>query len=415
MFSVLMIIVLGLIPLLIWVYLVGFHGDFWRVAPQLGYPSPRQPNGAADQLPKIAIIVPTRNEANQIETVLQSLLAQEYRGDYSITLLDDNSSDGTGDIARKLAAYDNRLRILKGAPLPSGWSGKLWAQHQAIEFVISEASHSSADPTRQSNLPDYFWLSDADILHAPHVLAALVEKAQQQRSDLTSTMVRLSADEGWERLIIPAFVYFFQMLFPFQRVANDDDRVAGAAGGSILIKPSALSRIGGLSAIRDALIDDCTLAARVKQSGGRLWLGHGMDSRSVRPYAGLRSLWDMVARTAFSQLDYKLTRLMGTGLGMLLLYVAPFAAMAFGVIDDRFSSVEFQDGELLFGLGAATYFLMTISFLPTIRSFGQPAALALTMPAIAMLFLLMTVDSARLHLVGKGVRWHARDYKYTDE
>lgn len=277
-----MIPFVSLLSFAVWVYLIGFHGHFWRSTPVL---TDRTPSGNA----KVAVVVPARDEAESIQRSLGSLLEQDYPGELSILLVDDNSTDGTGEAAASLRA-GKRLTIIPGQPLPSGWSGKLWAIHQGL-------AHESAKAA------GYVLLTDADIVHAPDHVSTLVAKAEIEGLDLVSEMVRLNCASRAERALVPAFV-FFQMLYPFAWVADPKRRLAGAAGGTMLFARSALDRIQGVTRIRRHLIDDCALAKEIKSSGGRIWLGHSERAVSTRVYRDWRDVWNMIARTAYEQLGH---------------------------------------------------------------------------------------------------------------
>jgi len=304
-------IALALLSLLIWVYLLTLRGGFWRSAERLDRPAP-----ALDNWPPVTAVVPARNEADVIGDSLGSLLAQDYPGRLSVILVDDHSEDGTAAVAEAAAAASGqagRFTLLRAAPLPQGWTGKLWALHQGSEAAAPDS--------------DYLWFSDADIRQPPDALRRLVAKAETEKRDLVSLMVALSCSGFWERLLIPPFIYFFQKLYPFAWVKDPKKATAAAAGGCVLIRRAALARIGGVAAIRHALIDDCTLAAAVKQSrpaeSGGIWLGLATEARSIRPYSGLGVIWDMVARSAYNQLRHSPLLLAGTLVGMVLTYLVP--------------------------------------------------------------------------------------------
>ena len=285
-------IVVSLISLAIWVYLVGFHGGFWRSGQVLDA-------GAPSGLAKVAVIVPARNEAEGIGRSLRSLRSQDYPGELAIILVDDNSTDGTGAIAASLGAGE-RLTIITGEPLPQGWSGKLWAVAQGLA-------------QKKAREADYVLLTDGDIEHGPGHISSLVAKAEADGLDMVSEMVRLNCATLAERALIPAFVFFFQMLYPFRWVADPAKRTAGAAGGTMLVSRAAMDRIEGVSHFRGQLIDDCALAKEIKSTGGKLWLGHAERAVSTRAYAGWRDVWEMIARTAYEQLRNSPVMLLGCG------------------------------------------------------------------------------------------------------
>ncbi|MGE0121185.1 MAG: glycosyltransferase [Dongiaceae bacterium] len=371
-----------------WLYLVFLHGGFWRCGERL------PADGAApDAWPAVAAVVPARNEEDTIAAVLAGLAAQDYPGRLSVTLVDDRSTDATrarAEAARAAAPGRAAPTILPGDALPPGWSGKLWALHQGI-----------AQALRDDAAVEFVFLSDADIVHAPDALRRLIGKAVAERRDLVSLMARLNCETAWERLLVPPFVFFFQKLYPFPRANDDRAATAAAAGGCVLIRRGMLEKIGGIAAIRGALIDDCSLARAVKRAGGRLWLGLADDTRSLRVYRELAPIWMMVARSAFTQLRYSALLLLGTVLGMALLYLLPpLLLLTAPVHGDAAAAV----------LAALAWLLMAVAYLPTLRYYRQPAWLALTLPAAALLYLGMTLDSARRHWWGRGSRWKGRDY-----
>jgi hopene-associated glycosyltransferase HpnB len=381
------ILSLTLLCLVIWLFLLLFWGQFWRVNHQL------ETNKSVIEkpLPKVCVIVPARNEANVIPISLRSLLLQDYTGNFTIFLVDDQSSDGTANFAQGVAyALDktDKLQIVSSASLPTGWTGKLWAMAQGVE----KASELT---------PDYFLLTDADIQHDLSNLRRLVTKAESQNLDLVSIMVRLRCQSFWEQLLIPAFVFFFQKLYPFSWVNNPKKTTAAAAGGCILIHRESLNRIGGLQIIRQALIDDCSLAKAVKSNHGKIWLGLSTSTISLRPYDSLKTIWDMVARSAYTQLNYSPVLLVGSLLGMTLVYLLPPIGIILGVLlgNCPITLVSFT-----------AYLLMTFAYLPIIRFYKCPAIFAFSLPIIAFLYTLMTVDSALRHWQGRGGEWKGRVY-----
>lgn len=387
-----MMLIVSLVSLLAWIYLIAFHGEFWRSRPVLGLvPDPalgtREPSGLA----KVAVVVPARNEAETIGRSLRSLLAQDYPGPLSIILVDDNSTDGTGAIAASLAESlpgGDRLTVISGAPLPQGWSGKLWAVHQGL-------GHEKARSA------DYVLLTDADIEHGPRHVAALVAKAETDAPDdgldLVSEMVRLHCTTTAERALIPAFVFFFQMLYPFAWVADPGRKLAGAAGGTMLVRRVALDRIEGVSHIRHQLIDDCALAGEIKSSGGRIWLGHAEQAASIRVYADWREIWNMIARTAFVQLKHSLWLLLGCVVGMGVLYGVPPLAVLFAHGLTRLA-------------GILAWLMMALAFQPTLRRYRRSPWWGFALPAIALFYLCATAASAARHFGGRGSGWKSRTY-----
>ncbi len=370
--------------LAIWVYLVFAHSGFWRADQRL----PREWTRAR-AWPSVIAIVPARNEAVTIEACVRALDAQAYEGVFRIVLVDDGSTDGTADLARRSARAE-RLTVISAPPLAAGWSGKLWAMQAGLAHVASRGW-----------APDYFWFTDADIVHPPETLARLASWSQDQHRDLVSLMVKLHCAREWERLLIPAFVYFFQMLYPFRAANDDSSRIAAAAGGCILLRRESLDAAGGLAPIRGEIIDDCALARIVKQTGGRLWIGLSDGSASLREATGLAPLWAMVQRTAFTQLKYSELLLAGTLLGLAIIFLFPV-----------FTVVTWPwHGRTAVGLaGLIAYVLMTASYIPTVRDYGLAAWRALLLPLAAALYCAMTVSSALAHWRRRGGAWKGRTY-----
>jgi hopene-associated glycosyltransferase HpnB len=388
--------------LLAWLWLTFAQGGFWRT--DLRLPRERRAPAGPGGWPSLAVLVPARDEAEVLPESLPSLLAQDYPGTARVILIDDNSSDGTGVLAAELAARGERggaeAEAQSGAlPLtvttpggepPSGWTGKLWALRHGVE-VAGEV--------------EYLLLTDADIAHRPGSFRALVESAETAGLDLVSQMARLRVQTRWEQLIVPAFVYFFAQLYPFRWSNRPGGRTAAAAGGCTLVRRTALERAGGVAAIRGAVIDDVSLARAVKRTGGRTWLGLADLVDSVRPYPELAQLWRMVSRSAYAQLRHSVLLLAGTVLGLVLVYLWPVAAVAFGA----------ATGEVwVLALGAAAWALMAGTYLPMLRYYRQPAPSTLLLPFTASLYLLMTVDSAIQHWRGRGAAWKGRTYPAPD-
>ncbi|KAI9132507.1 glycosyltransferase [Acaryochloris sp. CCMEE 5410] len=386
---------ISLLSALVWVGLLLFRGQFWR-ANQVLDPTP--PTLDLQEWPSVCAIVPARNEAKVLPVSLRSLLQQTYPGPFKILLIDDQSTDQTGEIAQEIATdldKNHQLQVIQTSPLPPGWSGKLWAMHQGIETILAE----SAPPT-------YFLLTDADIQHEANSLLSLVTKAEQEDQDMVSLMVRLRCQSIWEQLLIPAFVFFFQKLYPFLWVNQPQKQMAAAAGGCILVRRQTLSAIGGIQVIRDALIDDCALAAAIKQTPNaqpnrNIWLGLTSATQSLRSYDTLDSIWSMVARTAFTQLNYSTLLLIGTVVGMFLIYMVPPISIMLGLYLESISITV---------TGFITWVLMTLAYLPTIRLYQLSPIWAVSLPLIALLYNLMTLDSARQHWQGKGGAWKGRVY-----
>ncbi len=365
--------ILAALALVIWVYLLAGHGRFWQSGPVLG---PDQPAWR----PSVTAIVPARDEAALIGQTLGSLLAQDYAGTFRVLLVDDNSSDQTAAVARALADPNGRLDVLTGSPRPAGWAGKLWALAQGVEQSES----------------DYVLLTDADIVHDAAHVSALVAQAERRRLDMVSEMVALSCQSWAERALIPAFVFFFQLLYPFAWVNDPLRPTAAAAGGTALVRRDALARAGGIGAIRGALIDDVTLAAAMKR-GGPIWLGHSGLAHSIRPYPRAADIWRMVARSAYVQLRRSPQRLILCLAGMALVWLVPPAACFVGPAAAR-------------ALGAAAWAGMAWSYLPTLRRFGLSAAWTPFLPLVAVFYMAATVASAANHHLGRGVAWKGRAY-----
>ncbi|MET9860416.1 glycosyltransferase [Streptomyces smyrnaeus] len=374
--------VVPLASLAAWAWLLMGQGLFWRTDVRMP-PSPA--DGEPASWPSVAIVVPARDEADVLPKTLPTLLAQDYPGHARILLVDDGSGDGTGALARELArdAPDGPpLTVLApGEPEP-GWTGKLWAVRCGIEHARSGTSE-----------PEFLLLTDADIAHGPGSLRRLVRGALGQRLDLVSQMARLRVRTGWERLIVPAFVYFFAQLYPFRWVNKPGARTAAAAGGCVLLRTRAAVRAGVPDSIRDAVIDDVTLGRAVKRSGGRIWLGLADEVESVRPYAGLSPLWRMVSRSAYAQLRNNPLLLVGTVLGLLLVYTVPPVWACAGS-----------------PVAGAAWLVMTLSYVPMLRYYRQPLWPAVLLPVTAVLYLAMTVDSAVQHYRGRGAAWKGRTY-----
>ncbi len=361
----------ALLSLAVWLYLLLLRGGFWRADRRLGEAG-ESLGESLGEWPAVIALVPARDEQDVIAAALGTLLAQDYPGPLKIVVIDDNSRDATAAAARATAARldaEDRLILVRAQPPLPGWAGKTWALNEGL----NEARRRSLDAA-------YVWLSDADIAHGPTTLRRLVAKAERERLDLVSLMAELSCGGVWARLLIPPFVFFFQKLYPFSWVADRNRRSAAAAGGCVLLRTEALSAAGGFTAIRDALIDDCALADRIKpiaQARDRgIWLGLADDSRSLRPYRDLRSIWDMVARSAYTQLHTSPLLLAGTLLGMALTYLVPPLALLVW---------PWHGSDLAAVAGGAAWALMAAAFLPTLRLYRQPPWLAALLPVSALL------------------------------
>jgi len=358
---------LNVLALLAWLYLTFLHGWFWKLLLD------ERATGPA-AWPSIDVVVPARNEAGTLPVSLPSLLAQDYPGHWKILVVDDHSDDGTADIARQ-HARDGRLTVVVPPALAAGWSGKVAAMNAGV-------THGAAE---------YILFTDADIEHPVDSLRRLAARALEKNLDLTSRMVRLHCESFAERLLVPAFVFFFAMLYPFRRASDPNSEVAAAAGGVMLVRRKALDGIGGLARIKSALIDDCALARAIKPHGGEIELTLADDIHSLRRYPAIRDIHAMVARTAYTQLRYSPLLLAATCLGMAVLFLAP-PALALG--GNAFA--------------AAVWVLMSAVYLPMVRFYRLPAEWALALPAAAALYVFATLDSARLHWRGRGGQWKGR-------
>lgn len=380
---------LAVLSLLIWLFLLVGRKGFWRAQPQIENEAAPEPAA----WPGVIAVIPARDEAPTVAEALRSLLAQDYPGALKVILVDDHSEDATRTIAQRLragAGLERRLAVIGARELPAGWSGKLWAIAEGLRHVAEIAPDAR-----------YLLLSDADIRHGPHSLRQLVAKAEHEALDLASLMVKLRCATVWERLLIPPFVFFFQMLYPFAAVNDSADRTAAAAGGCMLVRRGTLATIGGIEAIRGALIDDVALARAVKRrpGGGRIWLGLTTDTSSVRRYARLGEIWAMVARTADTQLGHSPALLLGTIVGMTITYlVPPLVLLGWPLHGDPWVA----------GLGLLAWLLMTVAFRPTLRLYSLAPIRALTLPLAAVLCTVMTIDSALQHRRGRGGLWKGR-------
>ena len=374
------ITVLGAVSVATWLYLFFGRGGFWRVRPHLA------PAARGSQKPsQIVAIVPARDEAAVVGTAVRSLLEQHLPVPMRVVLIDDGSSDGTADVAAQSArdaGAGHRLAILNGKPLPSEWTGKLWAVSQGIEAA------------RQLEA-DYYLLTDADIQHDPESISRLLSISQSGSFDLASYMVKLSIASAAEKFAIPAFVYFFLQLYPPRWIASPHSRAAGAAGGCMLIRPAALERAGGIAAIRNALIDDCALARAVKKTDGKVWLGLTDESHSIRSYGGFGGVGQMISRSAFHQLHHSTLLLVFTIGGLAVTYLAPPLLL-------------FSSRSVPMLSGGIAWALMTVSYLPIVRFYRRPALWALSLPLVAVFYAGYTVHSAVRFWTGAGGQWKGR-------
>jgi hopene-associated glycosyltransferase HpnB len=370
---------LAAVPVVIWGVLLFARGGFWRVRdlglPRLSFTSPR----------RVAAVIPARNEADVIARCVASLLNAASPDSFHRYLVDDDSSDGTAQAARSAAEALGKsvcLTIIPGTPPPAGWTGKLWAMEQGIARA-------------RDYHPDFLLLTDADIVHDPVSLASLVALAESRDLDVASLMVRLHCKSFAEKLMIPAFVFFFFSLYPPRWIAQTGARTAGAAGGCILIRPDALDRAGGLAAIRGEIIDDCALAAAVKRSGGKLWLGLADDTVSVRPYGSFSAIEHMIARTAFNQLGHSTVLLLLAVISLLLAFALPVALLLTG-----------KTIPVVLGLLALA--AMFVAYVPMVRFYRLTPLWAVSLPCAAVFYLGATLWSAVSYWSGAGGRWKGR-------
>ena len=375
-------LILAGITLLIWIVLAFFRGTFWQLR---AFDDDFAPHQTLLVWPRVVCVMPARNESETIARAVASLAKQEYPGELRIVIVDDHSEDATADLARTAAqeaGAAERLRILRAETLQSGWTGKLWALQQGIASCEGDA-------------PEYFWFTDADIVHAPDTLVRLVSRAEQQRVDLVSLMVLLQAKSFAERMLIPPFLYFFLKLYPPRWIADTKAKMAGAAGGCILMRRAALERIGGFAAIRGEVIDDCALGRAVKRSGGAIWVGLTRKSVSLRAYQAFGDIRDLIARTAFTQLKYSSLLLFGTLAGMLLTYVAPVV-------------LAFHPQPVVWRMGLAAWLLMAVTYLPTVRFYGLSPLWTPFLPVAAAFYSYATWLSAVRYWLGRGGQWKGR-------
>ncbi|MER8114914.1 MULTISPECIES: glycosyltransferase [unclassified Streptomyces] len=372
------------VSLAAWCWLLLFQGFFWRTDVRL--PRRREP----DAWPSVCVVVPARDEAAVLPASLPSLLAQDYPGRAEVFLVDDGSADGTGELARALSERHGGLPLTVGSPgePPAGWTGKLWAVRHGIALA-------------RAREPEYLLLTDADIAHAPDSLRELVAAAHGGGFDVVSQMARLRVESRWERLVVPAFVYFFAQLYPFRWIGRERARTAAAAGGCVLLRAGMAEKARIPDAIRHAVIDDVALARAVKGAGGRVWLGLADRVDSVRPYPRLGDLWRMVSRSAYAQLRHSPPLLLGTVAGLALVYLVPPAAVVAGAAAGSAPVAV---------VGALAWAVMAGTYTPMLRYYRQPLWLAPLLPYTAFLYLLMTVDSAVQHYRGRGAAWKGRTY-----
>ena len=366
-------LVFGFLPLAIWLYLLLGRDWFWRMRERDNRNEPAPPK----HWPSVVAVVPARNEAEVIQESIGSLLAQDYPGELRVILVDDQSDDGTADLARALGS--EKLTVLRGAERPPGWTGKLWAMKQGAEAA---------------GQPEFIWFTDADIAHEHDNLSRLVARAQSDGKVLVSLMVRLSCRTLAEHFLIPAFVFFFDMLFPFGAVNDPGRKIAAAAGGCMLARREALEKAGGIEAIRHNIIDDCALA-RAMKAQGPIWLGLTDRAVSLRPYERISDIRHMVSRTAYAQLDYSPLVLAGTLLGLFLVYIAPVVT----------ALVAWDLPQMA---GWAAWFIMAMMFQPILRFYRLSPLWGVALPLIGLFYAGFTLESALQHWSGKGGMWKGR-------
>ncbi|MCA9497883.1 MAG: glycosyltransferase [Nitrospira sp.] len=376
------------LSLVTWLYLSFGHGRFWYADQRLGRDGPI--TFKTTQWPTVVVVVPARNEVDVIERTLRSLLDQDYPGEFHIVMVDDQSEDRTADIARQLATEHPggaRLTVKVAKDRPSGWLGKVWALHTGLQYA-------------EKHWPDavYRYLTDADIEHSRGNLRELISKAEFEGLDLVSLMVRLHCQHAWEKLLIPAFVYFFQKLYPFPLINDHKSTVGGAAGGCILVRNRALIQIGGIAVIRGEVIDDCALGTAIKRVG-KIWVGLTNSEHSIRPYVGLHDIWAMVKRTAYTQLRYSPLMLVGTVMGLVVVYLLPpLVALTWPLHGSALGGV----------LAVFAWFIMVYTFQPTLRLYSLAPTYGIVLPIAAFLYLGMTVDSACRYWLKIGGQWKGR-------
>lgn len=381
-------VVLSALSLFVWVYLLAFHGGFWRADQRLAATLPEP-----DTWPEVVVLVPARNEVEMVGRSIACHMASAYPGRLSVILVDDQSDDGTADAALEAAKGAPRpFSITSAPPVASGWTGKLWA----LKHGLMAAREKAPDAT-------YVWLTDADIVHGQDVLARLVSKAEHDGLALVSVMALLDSKGFWAGLLMPAFVFFFQKLYPFPLVNELSSGVSGAAGGCILVRRDALDAMGGFAAIRNQLIDDCAIARKIKLGPPRrpIWLGLSQSVHSLRDNSRLKDTWHMVSRTAFAQLHYSLLLLVGMIMAMTLLYLVPPVFVV---------TWPWHHDAILGGVGFLTWSLMVIAYGPTLRLYGRHLAHGLLLPVAALLYCAMTMSSAVRQWRGHGGKWKGRVY-----
>jgi hopene-associated glycosyltransferase HpnB len=402
--AVVVICALATVAALAWLYLLTLHGGFWRTGIRLP-----AVNSAVGALPTVTAVIPARNEADILPASLPTLLSQDYGGRLSVIVVDDDSADGTGTTARKLAAdagwtvlaaggappagADRVLAVIAASERPDGWAGKVWAMSEGVSAAAADT--------------EYFLFTDADIAYRAGTLTTLVRATAGGDFALLSQMALLRAVTRWEKVLVPAFVYFFAQLYPFARVSRPRSATAAAAGGCMLVRADALTAAGGLAQIKGARIDDVALGRLLKRAGGRCWLGLTTQVTSERPYDRLADIWDMVARSAYTQLRYSLAATLGVVVGLAWLYLLPPAAAIAGLALLA-AGYPVPTAAWLAAAGLAGWVLMSGTYLPILRLYRLSLLRAPTLPVIAAMYAAMTADSARRHYAGRGGEWKGR-------
>lgn len=381
------LVILSAAALAGWIVLICFRRRFWTMDQRLP-PAPDR----MDHWPSVTALVPARNEEDTIEACLGALAAQDYAGRFRAVVINDSSTDRTHAVAMQAAKASEgvNIEVVNAPPLEAGWAGKLWALNFGVDQVNSAESP-----------PDFFWLTDADVVHAPDTLRRLTAHAQSGDRALVSVMVKLTCTGFWERLLVPAFIFFFQMLYPFRAVNDGQSRTAGAAGGCVLLRRDALEDAGGLGAVKGALIDDCALARLIKDRRYDIWLGLGDRSSSLRPYSGLAEFWRMVTRSAFVQLRFSYTLLAASMFGMAIAFLtAPIVTISFFLHENIWA----------LSISGLSWMMMSLAYVPCLRYHGLSVFRAPFLPVAALLYMLMTLQSAARHLTGAGANWKNRAY-----
>lgn len=379
-----MLIAIACVPLAIWIYLIFAHRGFWRVSKHFAPASAHGENRSSAPPDTVMAVIPARNEAVGIGRAVTSLRQQDYPALLRIIVVDDNSDDGTSDLARTAGAA-----VVQGRPLPSGWTGKMWAVAQGVHEA-------------QRLQPDYLLLTDADVEHSPHNLSQLVQIAETGSYDLVSYMVKLNCETLAEKALIPPFVFFFFLLYPPAAIRSPRSKVAGAAGGCMLIRTAALDIAGGIEQIRSEVIDDCALAKAVKASGGRVWLGLTPSTRSFRKYRTFADIERMISRTAFNQLRHSWLLLFATTLGLAITYLVPVGLVFSGRMAPAI-------------IGSAAWLLISIAYAPAVRFYGRSILWSATLPFAAAFYMTATIHSGMQYATGRGGQWKGRsqDVKVT--